>query len=148
MRASGPFSRMHKKRGMRQTVSDEAETHGEIVRVPPTPILSPSAGIACGGSVIPESRVSISVARLTLSIPALLRGTPEESLRARARGRGVRQRYRRAMSYEDDLIRYWWPRYAVERLAPRGIAERLGWRDWRSVAMRAFRLGLTQRRPR
>ena len=37
-----------------------------LSRVPPHQILSPSAGIACGGSVIPESRVSISVARLTL----------------------------------------------------------------------------------
>ena len=41
-------------------------TDSFIVRVPPTPILSPSAGIACGGSVIPAGRFRISVARLTL----------------------------------------------------------------------------------
>src|SRR5271166_1914274 len=50
------------------------------------------------------------------------------------------QRYRRAMPYEDDLIRYWWPRRTAA-----WIARDLGWKDKRAVQLRAMRLGIVRK---
>jgi len=50
------------------------------------------------------------------------------------------RRYRRAMPYEDDLIRYWWSRRTAA-----WIARDLGWKDKRAVQLRAMRLGIVRK---